>query len=56
MEHLGLKSYFGVTGTDISQPALDKAKRGLYGPRKLVTTDERHKERVFSSGTREQPV
>lgn len=48
LEHLGLKkAYFGITGTDISQPALDKAKRGLYGPRKLVSTEERLKEKYF---------
>lgn len=48
MEHLELKSYFGVTGTDISQPALEKARRGIFGPRKLVSVDERLKERYFS--------
>ena len=47
MEHLGLKSYFGVTGTDISQPALEKARQGRFGPRKLVCAEERLKERYF---------
>nr|WP_165857741.1 protein-glutamate O-methyltransferase CheR [Marinobacter sp. JSM 1782161] len=39
MRQLELKSLFGVTGSDISKPALEKAQRGLYGARKLVSTD-----------------
>lgn len=39
LDRLKLDTYFGVTGTDISQPALAKAKRGLYSARKLVTTE-----------------
>lgn len=30
--------YYGVTGTDISLVALDKARRGVYGPRRLAAT------------------
>lgn len=48
MNQLGLKAYYGVTGTDISQPALEKAKRGLYPARKLVTTDEHHRTTYFT--------
>ncbi|MDX1588400.1 MAG: protein-glutamate O-methyltransferase CheR [Oleiphilaceae bacterium] len=32
--------YFSVTGSDISQPALNKASAGVYSSRKLVTLDE----------------
>lgn len=39
LDRLKLDIYFGVTGSDISQPALAKAKRGLYSERKLVTTE-----------------
>ncbi|NIP73710.1 MAG: protein-glutamate O-methyltransferase CheR [Gammaproteobacteria bacterium] len=31
--------YYGVTGTDISLVALEKARRGVYGPRRLAATD-----------------
>lgn len=33
------RRYYGVTGTDISLVALDKARRGVYGPRRLAGTD-----------------
>ncbi|MFE8070192.1 protein-glutamate O-methyltransferase CheR [Marinobacteraceae bacterium S3BR75-40.1] len=45
-EH-GIAGYFGITGTDISQPALVKARKGLYNARKLVTTDESLQSRYF---------
>ncbi|WP_353623142.1 protein-glutamate O-methyltransferase CheR [Halospina sp. K52047b] len=32
------RRYFGVTGTDISLVALDKARHGVYGPRRLAGT------------------
>ena len=47
MENLGLEKYYGVTGTDISKPALEKARAGLYPARKLVTLDEERKQRYF---------
>lgn len=47
IEQMGQKAYYGITGTDISQPALEKAKRGLYPARKMVTTDERYREKFF---------
>jgi len=43
----GDKSYFGVTGTDISQPALNKAKEATYSGRKLVTTHPHWQEKYF---------
>ncbi len=42
-ELAGLEPYYGITATDISQPALQSAREGMYGKRKLepVTADER---------------
>ncbi len=39
--------YYGVTGTDISLEALEKAREAHYGPRKLVTTNEADRQRYF---------
>src|SRR5690606_41952765 len=55
METLGLEKYYGVTGTDISKPALEKARTGLYPARKLVTLSEQIgsascREREWSAG------
>lgn len=36
----GKESYFGVTATDISVPALAKARQGIYHHRKLETLDD----------------
>lgn len=47
MSVLGLNKYFGVTGTDISTPALEKAKNGLYSAAKLVTLDDTLKSKYF---------
>lgn len=47
MDQLGMTTYFGITGTDISVPALEKAKRGIYPARKLVTTDDHFREKYF---------
>jgi len=41
------RCYFGVTGTDISLEALEKARTARYGPRKLVTTSEADRQRYF---------
>ncbi len=42
-ELAGLEPYYGITATDISQPALQRAREGMYGKRKLepLTNDER---------------
>ncbi|NIB39616.1 protein-glutamate O-methyltransferase CheR [Pseudomaricurvus alkylphenolicus] len=41
-ELAGLEPYYGITATDISQPALQHARTGIYSARKLqpVATDE----------------
>ncbi len=44
---LDIRNYFGVTGTDISKPVLEKARAGVYPPRKLVTLSDELKERYF---------
>ncbi len=54
METLGLEKYYGVTGTDISKPALEKARTGLYPARKLVTLSEQRKQRYFTAKPRNQ--
>ncbi len=48
LQTLGIKNYFGVTGTDISNPALEKARQGLYLPRKLVTLSDELKNKYFT--------
>ncbi len=48
MNVLGLKHYYGITGTDISTPALDKARSGIYTERKLVTVEDTQREKYFS--------
>lgn len=47
LDRLKLDTYFGVTGTDISQPALEKAKRGFFNARKLVTTEPELQDAFF---------
>ncbi|MCP5208333.1 MAG: protein-glutamate O-methyltransferase CheR [Hahellaceae bacterium] len=47
MNTLGLRNYFGITGTDISKPALEKARAGVYPSRKLVTLEAGLKEKYF---------
>lgn len=54
METLGLEKYYGVTGTDISKAALEKARAGLYPARKLVTLSEERKQRFFNPKPRNQ--
>ncbi len=44
---LQLKGYYGITGTDISIPALVKARRAVYPARKLVTLSQERKEKYF---------
>jgi type IV pilus assembly protein PilK len=50
LESLGVEKYYGVTGTDISKPALEKASKGIYPARKLVTLDEERKRKYFIQG------
>ncbi|ABC27447.1 MULTISPECIES: CheR family methyltransferase [Hahella] len=47
LEALGLAKYYGVTGTDISSPVLEKARTAVYPARKLVTLNEERKEKFF---------
>ena len=47
MDTLSLKHYFGVTGTDISKPALEKARQGVYSSRKLVTVKPAMADKYF---------
>ena len=45
-EHHG--KYWGITATDISLPALSKARQGIYSERKLELMSDEYKERYFS--------
>ncbi|PID43767.1 MAG: methyltransferase [Proteobacteria bacterium] len=53
VKELGIVNYFGVTGTDISKPALKKARQGRYPPGKLVTLDDELKEKYFTAHKKE---
>src|SRR5690554_1396746 len=52
MAQLKLPPLYGVTGSDISKPALDKAQRGLFSPRRLDSMDENLRQRYFRTGAR----
>ncbi|WP_404365860.1 CheR family methyltransferase [Marinobacter sp.] len=52
MTKLELPPLFGVTGSDISKPAIEKAQRGLFSARKLITMDEELKNRYFRPAER----
>lgn len=52
MEQLELPPLYGVTGSDISKPALDKAERGLFNPRRLAGMTDALKQRYFRPGAR----
>ncbi|NMT62605.1 CheR family methyltransferase [Marinobacter orientalis] len=52
MEGLSLQPLFGVTGSDISKPAINKARSGLFSARKLMTMDEAMKARYFRPAER----
>lgn len=52
MEGLSLQPLFGVTGSDISKPAIDKARSGLFSARKLMTMDDTMKARYFRPAER----
>lgn len=47
MEQLGLAPLFGVTGCDISKPALDRARLARFDARKLLGLEDRLRERYF---------
>ncbi|MDX1756927.1 MAG: protein-glutamate O-methyltransferase CheR [Marinobacter sp.] len=47
MEQLALPPLFGVTGSDISKPAIARAQRGLFNARKLLGMDETLTSRYF---------
>jgi len=44
---LGIGTYYGITGTDISQPALVKAREGSYHRRKLEALEPRLRTKFF---------
>lgn len=48
MRRLGLNSLYGVTGSDISQPALEKARRGRFCTRKLQHVEPELRHRYFT--------
>ncbi len=52
MEQLALQPLFGVTGSDISQPAIEKAHQGQFNARKLLGMDEGMKSRYFRPAER----
>lgn len=52
MEQLGLPPLYGVTGSDISKPALEKAQKGLFNPRRLNGMDDSLRQRYFRAGAR----
>jgi chemotaxis protein methyltransferase CheR/type IV pilus assembly protein PilK len=52
MEGLSLQPLFGVTGSDISKPAIDKAQSGLFSARKLMGMDDAMKARYFRPAER----
>ncbi len=54
MKHLGLNPLFGVTGSDISKPAIEKAQKGIFGAGKLVTTDPAVRDLYFLPEERNQ--
>ncbi|WP_372964165.1 protein-glutamate O-methyltransferase CheR [Marinobacter sp.] len=52
IEQLGMRPLYGVTGSDISQPAIEKARQGLFSARKLLGMDEDMKSRYFRPAER----
>jgi len=52
MEQLALQPLFGVTGSDISKPVIEKARNGQFNPRKLLGMDEEMKARYFRPAER----
>ncbi|BEH16382.1 MULTISPECIES: CheR family methyltransferase [Marinobacter] len=52
MGQLALQPLFGVTGSDISLPAIEKARQGQFNARKLLGMDEDMKARYFRPSER----
>lgn len=52
MAQLELPPLFGVTGSDISKPAIEKAQKGLFSARKLLAMDDDMKSRYFRPAER----
>lgn len=52
MGQLALQPLFGVTGSDISKPVIEKARNGQFNPRKLLGMDEGMKARYFRPAER----
>lgn len=46
------RRYYGITATDISLPALSKAREGVYNIRKLERVDQRYTQLYFESHER----
>ena len=43
-----MKTYFGITGTDISLPALSKARKGIYSLSKIDGVSDERREKFFT--------
>lgn len=52
MTQIALPPLFGVTGSDISKPAINKAQRGQFSARKLLGMDDELKARYFRPAER----
>ena len=50
----GKNESFIITGTDISVPALNKARQGIYSQRRIETLSEHYKKNYFSQTNDEQ--
>ena len=46
-EYAQLEPYFGIFATDISMPALSKARNGIYSERKIETLSTNERQRYF---------
>ncbi len=46
-ERVNLKPFYGIFATDISMPALSKARAGIFYERRLDTLSEDHRKRYF---------
>ncbi|RMF19928.1 MAG: protein-glutamate O-methyltransferase CheR [Gammaproteobacteria bacterium] len=47
LRSVGMARYYGITGTDISTPALEKARKALYGERRLADLPETLRDRYL---------
>lgn len=52
MSKLALQPLYGVTGSDISTPVIEKARNGRFNARKLLGMDEQVKSRYFRPAER----